>query len=252
MYYYQHHIGDYRRDTSHLTLLEHGAYRQLLDLYYITEKPLDANALRLVCARNADEVSAVEQMLCEFFKLQDGKYYHKRCEDEITRYHSKSNKAKESAKIRWNKNNELQDANALPTDSERNANHKPLTINQEPLTNSQEPIADNHKPKTNKGSRLSKDWVIPIEYVDFCNKERPELNAENIAEQFKDYWIGVAGAKGVKTDWFATWRNWVRNQKINYQSKTKFQQIQENNRKAGEEFLKDFDITFDEKDVYHE
>jgi len=133
MYYYQHHIGDYRRDTSHLTLLEHGAYRQLLDLYYITEKPLDANALRLVCARNADEIQAVEQILCEFFTLQEGKYYHKRCEDEITRYHSKSNKAKESAKIRWNKNNELQDANALPTDSERNANHKPLTNNHKPI-----------------------------------------------------------------------------------------------------------------------
>jgi uncharacterized protein YdaU (DUF1376 family) len=95
MYYYQHHIGDYRRDTSHLTILEHGAYRQLLDLYYISEKPLDANALRLVCARTADEVKAVEQILCEFFTLKNGKYYHKRCEDEILRFHSKSTKAKE-------------------------------------------------------------------------------------------------------------------------------------------------------------
>ena len=27
---------------------------------------------------------------------------------------------------------------------------------------------------------------------------------------FKDYWISQAGQKGVKLDWFATWRNWVR------------------------------------------
>lgn len=134
MYYYQHHIGDYRRDTSHLTILEHGAYRQLLDLYYISEKPLDANALRLVCARSSDEVKAVEQILCEFFTLKNGKYYHKRCEDEILRFHSKSTKAKESANIRWNKNNNLQDANALQTDSETNANAM-LTINHKPLTN---------------------------------------------------------------------------------------------------------------------
>ena len=133
MYYYQHHIGDYRRDTAHLSLLEHGIYRQLLDLYYITEKPLDANALRLICARDANEIEAVKQILSEFFTLEDGKYYHDRCEDEIAKFHSKSDKAKASAKARWNKNNELQDANALPTQSERNANHKPITNNHKPL-----------------------------------------------------------------------------------------------------------------------
>ena len=30
-------------------------------------------------------------------------------------------------------------------------------------------------------------------------------------EKFKDYWISQPGQKGVKLDWFATWRNWVRN-----------------------------------------
>jgi uncharacterized protein YdaU (DUF1376 family) len=49
MHHYQHHIGDYRRDTMHLTLLEHGVYRQLIDLYYLQEKPLDANAMRKKC-----------------------------------------------------------------------------------------------------------------------------------------------------------------------------------------------------------
>jgi hypothetical protein len=31
------------------------------------------------------------------------------------------------------------------------------------------------------------------------------------AERFADYWRAVPGAKGRKTDWLATWRNWVRN-----------------------------------------
>lgn len=69
------------------------------------------------------------------------------------------------------------------------------------------------KEKQNKGSRLPIGWKIPEEYIQFCNKERPDLNPNYIAEQFYDYWISVAGAKGVKTDWFATWRNWVRNQR---------------------------------------
>jgi uncharacterized protein YdaU (DUF1376 family) len=135
MHYYQHHIGDYRKDTSHLSLLEHGIYRQLLDLYYLSEKPLDANALRLICARTEEEQAITLQLLDEFFTKKGNKYYHSRCDAEIIAYHGKKIKAKASAEIRWNKNSKLQDANALPTDSERNANHKPLTINHKPLTN---------------------------------------------------------------------------------------------------------------------
>lgn len=40
MNYYEHHLGDYYGKAKHLTLLEHGAYRMLLDLYYIHESPL--------------------------------------------------------------------------------------------------------------------------------------------------------------------------------------------------------------------
>ena len=136
LYYYQHHIGDYRRDTGHLTLLEHGIYRQLLDLYYITEKPFDASAMRLICVRTTDEEEAYKRVLNDFFVLKNGKYHHKRCQIEIEGFQSKSNKAKDSAKIRWNKNKDLQDAIALPTHSDSDANgmltmnHKPLTINQ--------------------------------------------------------------------------------------------------------------------------
>ena len=63
-----------------------------------------------------------------------------------------------------------------------------------------------------RGSRLPNDWIAPQQFIDFCNSERPDLNANLIAELFKDYWISVAGSKGVKADWFATWRNWVRRQ----------------------------------------
>ena len=29
-------------------------------------------------------------------------------------------------------------------------------------------------------------------------------------EKFLDYWHAQPGARGVKLDWFATWRNWIR------------------------------------------
>jgi hypothetical protein len=51
---------------------------------------------------------------------------------------------------------------------------------------------------------------MPYEWGEFCEQERPELIPNKVFNQFKDYWISQAGQKGVKLDWFATWRNWVR------------------------------------------
>ena len=66
--------------------------------------------------------------------------------------------------------------------------------------------------KATKGTRFSLD-AIPEEWVLFCRKERSDLNPTVVFDGFKDYWVSVPGAKGIKADWFATWRNWVRNQK---------------------------------------
>jgi len=66
------------------------------------------------------------------------------------------------------------------------------------------------KEKKTLGKRLASDFSFPKEWEEFCQTERPELNPVKTFDQFKDYWIAQAGQKGVKLDWFATWRNWVR------------------------------------------
>ena len=38
----------------------------------------------------------------------------------------------------------------------------------------------------------------------------PRAKAVSELDKFKDYWVGRAGQGGVKLDWEATWRNWVR------------------------------------------
>jgi len=65
--------------------------------------------------------------------------------------------------------------------------------------------------KKTLGKRLATDFSFPLEWEQFCKETRPELHPTRIFDQFKDYWIAQAGQKGVKLDWFATWRNWVRN-----------------------------------------
>jgi hypothetical protein len=82
-------------------------------------------------------------------------------------------------------------------------------------TNNHEPITINHKPikENKKGSRLSQDWFLSKSMGEWATQERPDLDVRQVAEQFKDYWVAQAGQKGVKLDWDATWRNWVRNTK---------------------------------------
>jgi hypothetical protein len=68
----------------------------------------------------------------------------------------------------------------------------------------------NKKEKKTLGKRLASDFSFPKEWEEFCQQTRPELSPVKTFDQFKDYWIAQAGQKGVKLDWFATWRNWVR------------------------------------------
>lgn len=140
MHYYQHNIADYRKDTAHLSLLEHGIYRQLLDTYYLTEKPIpldDAVAMRTHSIRTADEVQAYKNVLSDFFFETDDGYIHKRCDSVIASYHAKSDQSRKAANARWAGVSEDSNADAMRTHTGRNADAMP-TINHKPLTNSKD------------------------------------------------------------------------------------------------------------------
>ena len=140
--YYERHIGDYLKDTSHLSLLEHGIYTRLLDVYYTREGAIpEEQAARLIGARTKDEREALQAVLSEFFELTADGWAQQRCEREIARYQDKQRKAKASADARWNAQRPQSEgnANALPdamrTHSEGNALQTPDTSNQ----NTEEP-----------------------------------------------------------------------------------------------------------------
>lgn len=60
------------------------------------------------------------------------------------------------------------------------------------------------------GTRIPDDFAMTPEMIDWGRENFPGLNGESITAEFVDYWRAVPGAKGVKLDWPATWRNWVR------------------------------------------
>lgn len=97
MNFYPHHIGDYARDTQHLSPLEDGCYRRMLDIAYASEKPLPASVeaiCRLVRAKSASERKAVDAVLGEFWKQQEDGWHNKRVEEEILKAKAKADAAR--------------------------------------------------------------------------------------------------------------------------------------------------------------
>ena len=133
MNFFQDHIGDYAAATAHLSWDEDAAYKRMIHVYYQHEKPLpneNKKIFRLIRAFSKSQQRAVLSVLEEFFILEDDGYHQKRCDEEITIYHDKCNKAKASASVRWGTKKQESEGNAndMRTHSEGNANHEPITI----------------------------------------------------------------------------------------------------------------------------
>jgi len=204
MHYYKFNIADYRKDTSHLSTLEHGVYRQLIDWQYLDEKPIPLET-QVVSRRlrlgSIDEQQALENVLSEFFEKSDDGYFQKRIRVEILDYQENAEKNRRNGKLGGRPSKTHSVSSGLPNETQSKGNHKPIT--------------NNHKPssRATKGSRLSADWVLPSDWEEWAKQERPDLNLRSVGEQFRDYWSAKAGSGSTKLDWYATWRNWVRNQR---------------------------------------
>lgn len=89
--------------------------------------------------------------------------------------------------------------------------------------------------RVSDATRLGADLELSGEWEAFCRQERQDLDPEQTFARFKDYWIAKPGKDGRKTDWFATWRNWVRNQKSN--TKTLIDFKEQRAQRAVDEFV---------------
>jgi uncharacterized protein YdaU (DUF1376 family) len=97
MHHYKHNIGDYRRRTAHLSLMEHGVYRQLLDEYYLNEVAIPnktKEVYRRLSARTPEEQEAVRTVLLEFFEKRDDAWHHTHCDEIIAHYQANADKSR--------------------------------------------------------------------------------------------------------------------------------------------------------------
>lgn len=105
MNWYKHYIGDFQRDTGHLSLVQSGAYRSLIDHYYATEQPLpmDEDSLCRICRAHSKEERKAVMSVTRFFTEYNGAYWHKRIDAEIRKASLQAAKNREIAIARESK-----------------------------------------------------------------------------------------------------------------------------------------------------
>ena len=263
MHHYRKHIKDYRADTLGLTPLDHGIYNLLIEECYLSERPLPSNIDqigRTIGVRTDVELASLNYILDRFFdKNHDGEYTQNRIQNELKAIYEKSEKARQSAQKKWDRQREkeqLDDQRSLDIDqqsceldanaSNNHANASKTDANDMLPSN---PLPSNPLPTTQEGQNISpplaKKFKKPTtEQVADYMLERTGRRPEFEHEKFIDFYEskGWKVGKNPMKDWKAAVRNWLRSmdqktiQKIN-QFKTKGEISKEKNDQAVQEFL---------------
>lgn len=207
MNFYRHYIGDFQRDTGHLSLAARGAYRALMDHYYATEKalPNDLDALcRMAGAVNAQERKAV-QAAVGMFEVRSGALWHKRIEAELEKAGERSDTNREIALARESRKRaakEAQKEHEAPHEESTNrapdvprTDHtlstKPVTLNQEEAKK-KKPPREKPMPDDFAVSERVRDWAT-----------RNGIGQRDLDQHLENFRL-QAGAKGYTyTDWDA-------------------------------------------------
>lgn len=216
MNYVQLHLGDWIAGTLDLTPTERGVYMDLLVRYYKEERPLMQDECKRIARGYAPaEQEAMHYVLQRFFTLENGEYRQSRCDEEIEKAQTVSNKRKRAAASRWAKKPEI-DASAYPNaeqmQCECNANGM-LTNNQQPITNK-----ETERKKKEKRQAITHAFnldLLPSEWAYYAKQVRPDLDPQTVFADFVFYFTKGRGTGELRSDkgWNQSWQGWVRRQK---------------------------------------
>lgn len=201
------HPGDYLADAAHLTTIEHGAYFLLILNYWQRGAALAADDRKLarICRLTDAEWAEVKPSLAEFFTEEDGLWKHKRIEAELVKAAEKSEKARASIAKRYAPVNQTKNeraTNELRSYNDRNTNQD---------QDQEERKIISAPARSKKGTRLPEDWQPNSDLIETATKlGLSAAHFDREIAKFRDYWASKPGSQGVKLDWDATARNWMR------------------------------------------
>jgi len=203
--YFPMYPSDFEAKTSHLSIAEDGAYNRLLRICWMTPgctMPADEDwVMRRARAVDDGEQSAMRAVLAEFFTIKNGRYSN----GKLLRIWHEANDAHEKRK----------NAGSMGGKAKSLKTQKPVSSNAvaKPKQPEPEPELDKEKEETNvsskkRGIRLPDDWKPNLEFTQ--GEGVDDTQALREAEKMRDYFNAQPGQKGVKLDWDATYRNWIR------------------------------------------
>lgn len=213
---------DLLAETSHLCPAHFGAYCLLLATHWNTRRPLpdDPDKLRRIARMDAPEWADAAPALAAFFIVAEGRWTHANLMAELRkseeRYLARADAGRKGGQAKGkhglsraspsNKQPQAQ-AHKFPSgNSESPPAHVALAESSD-LENS---TYVNRRSELH-AARLSPDWQPDQDgYAAAFDLGLDRTTVDNVAAQFRDYWHGRPGRAGLKQDWPATWRVWLR------------------------------------------
>jgi uncharacterized protein YdaU (DUF1376 family) len=218
--FYKHHIGDYAKDTEHLTWDEDQAYTRLMRVYYRDERPLPLDVgkvVRLVRAQSPTQKAAVETVLNEFFTKESDGWHNKRCDLEINQATTQAETNRRIAEKREAAKKTRTVHESLNGSSTTNSGSRKRIVNlsrlQTPDSTSQTPLANLSEterasaPQPKRGTRIPDDFELTDARRLYAKDH--DVNPDQAFALFTTYWRAKSGAGATKIDWDATWQHWV-------------------------------------------
>lgn len=122
MNFFKLYIGDYQRDTAHLSVTEHGAYLLMLQHYYATEKPLPTGKAlhRMLRAQDKAEREAIDAVVSQFWQETEAGLVNERADVEITKAGAQADTNRSIAQAREAKRKAAREGNERSTNRATN------------------------------------------------------------------------------------------------------------------------------------
>jgi uncharacterized protein YdaU (DUF1376 family) len=212
MDWYPWYLDLYDADAGHLTCLEDGAYRRLIDRYMRTRKPLpDDNAyLARVVGLTPDEWADIAPKIKPFFQAKNGKLHHKRCnlvlDDQDKRAKTLTERAKKGGIARQlkSRNNSAYGSQQ----AEPQADDKQATSNQQGKLESA--TATKTATKTEEENSAAESVSLPRAPATLPPEDAALRSAPGLEEKLRalDAIFPGAGANITNLSRFSDWELW--------------------------------------------
>lgn len=228
----------YLADTTHLTTEEHGAYLLLLAAMWRRNGSVpddDRDNARILGLTQA-KWRRIKERLEGFLVFENGEISQKNLQKiwKITQEKIEKNRENgaKGGRPKSNKNKDIEKAKGSvsvnPNDNpnetipdpepykerEANASLKKVDFSEQKNGKPKDLFEDQTgatKSKPKAATRLPPEWTLPPDLAEWArSKGISSTKIQFEAEKFRDFWIAKSGKDATKTDWSATWRNWMR------------------------------------------